>query len=330
MRDLYRTAARAARGSIPVLLLAETGAGKEVLARFLHDSSPRRNGPMVSVNCGAIPESLVESTLFGHEKGAFTGATGQHRGVFESAADGTVFLDEIGELPLAAQAALLRVLEDKTITRVGSTKPIPIDVRIIAATHKQLPAMVTEGRFRQDLLYRLNAMTLVIPPLRERREEIPSLAARFLRRANEVNGTKLSGIAPEAMSLLLAHAWPGNVRELKNVVERAAVITESTEIGVEDLPLSLSESAPPPSTATGVASDPAPEVEDFRTKMDRLEAEILLDALRVCDWNQTKAAKRLSMPLRTLVHKIKLHNLKRLGFVAAPRDSRRLNQPDDT
>ncbi|MBL8740034.1 MAG: sigma 54-interacting transcriptional regulator, partial [Myxococcales bacterium] len=195
MRELYRTAARVAKSPLPILILAETGAGKEVLAHFVHDTSPRRSAPMVSVNCGAIPETLLESTLFGHEKGAFTGAATQHRGVFESAAGGTVFLDEIGELPSAAQAALLRVLEQKAVVRVGATKPIEADVRVIAATHRNLAAMVQEGRFRQDLLYRLNAMTLTIPPLRERTEEIALLADRFLRRANAANGTALRGIS---------------------------------------------------------------------------------------------------------------------------------------
>ncbi len=338
MKELMRTAARAARGTIPLLLLAETGAGKEVLARSLHEASPRSAAPMLSVNCAAIPETLLESTLFGHEKGAFTGAHSQHRGVFESASGGTVFLDEIGELPLSAQAALLRVLESKTITRVGATKELAVDVRVIAATHRDLQRMVEQGRFREDLLYRLNAMTLEIPPLRERKEDLPVLVQRFLCEAAERNGTALPTISAEAMTLLAAHSWPGNVRELKNVIERAVVICESNVIGVEDLPLHLlgqrsaSSKAPqvPASPATGVPSQPQASPppaqlanklglpldpgDDFRSIMERLEAEVLTEALRQSEWNQTKAARLLQMPLRTLVHKLKSHNLRKLGY----------------
>lgn len=316
MKELFRTANRAARGHIPVLLLAETGAGKEVLARYIHEVSPRHAKPLISVNCAAIAESLLESTLFGHEKGAFTGAVNQHTGVFESAAGGTVFLDEIGELTLAAQAALLRVLESKVITRVGASKEQAVDVRIIAATHRDLEARVEAGQFRQDLLYRLNAMMLQIPPLRERCEDIPPLVDRFLREANRVNATQVASVAPEAMDLMLAHAWPGNVRELKNAVERAVVISEDAIVGVEDLPMSLSRAAPPvapmpPAPGKSDLGAKTTEVEDFRSKMARLEAEVLLDALDACGGNQTQAARRLQMPLRTLVHKIKSHNLKK-------------------
>ncbi|MEZ4221745.1 MAG: sigma 54-interacting transcriptional regulator [Polyangiaceae bacterium] len=322
MKELYRTAHRAARGHIPVLLLAETGAGKEVLARYIHETSPRKTGPLLSVNCAAIAESLLESTLFGHEKGAFTGAAAQHAGVFESAEGGTVFLDEIGELTLGAQAALLRVLESKMITRVGSTKEQPVDVRVIAATHRDLEARVQSGQFRQDLLYRLNAMTLTIPPLRERREDIPVLVERFLAEANRTNGTQVGSVAPDAMELLMAHAWPGNVRELKNAIERAAVISEDEVLGVEDLPMSLSRAGAPAVAATAEASvgnsaakegalEAAAEVEDFRSKMARLEAEVLLEALDACGGNQTQAARRLQMPLRTLVHKIKALDIRK-------------------
>ena len=339
MKELMRTAARAARGVIPLLLLAETGAGKEVLARTLHEASPRAAAPMLSVNCAAIPETLLESTLFGHEKGAFTGAHSQHRGVFESASGGTVFLDEIGELPLSAQAALLRVLESKTLTRVGGTKELNVDVRIIAATHRDLRSMVEQGRFREDLLYRLNAMTLEIPPLRARKEDLPLLVQRFLAEAAERNGIAQPSVSTEAMTLLAAHSWPGNVRELKNVIERAVVICESTVIGVEDLPLHLlgqrsvspkAASLAPASPATSSASQPRASQlsaqlanklvlpldsgEDFRSIMERLEAEVLTEALRQCEWNQTKAARLLQMPLRTLVHKLKSHNLRKLGY----------------
>jgi DNA-binding NtrC family response regulator len=326
MKELYKSAAKIARSALPVLLLAETGAGKEVLARYLHDASPRRSEPLVSVNCAAIPESLIESTLFGHERGAFTGATAQHLGVFEAASRGTVFLDELGELPPAAQAALLRVLEARTIQRVGSTKEIAVDVRVVAATHRDLGAMVAAGAFRQDLLYRLNTMTLEIPPLRDRPEEIPLLAERFLAQANHANQSALRGFSEEAMNLLRAYEWPGNIRELRNVIERAAVVAEGEYVDVLDLPASLVRAAPARATAPAldappVAASPPARAEldpgedvDFKTKMDRLEAQVLLDALDRCGGNQTRAARYLSMPLRTLVHKIKVHNLRRPGF----------------
>ena len=325
MKELFRTALRAARGVIPVLLIAETGAGKEVLARYIHETSPRKAGPLLSVNCAAISDSLLESTLFGHEKGAFTGAAAQHRGVFESASGGTVFLDEIAELPASAQAALLRVLEAKTITRVGSTKELPVDARIIAATHRDLEAMVQAGQFRQDLLYRLNAMVLTIPPLRQRREDIPVLATRFLAEANNANGTAVETISPEASELLMAHAWPGNVRELKNAIERAVVITEGSAVGVADLPMSLARAGAPAEQASAAPQSPGAvasagsgeaELEDFKTKMNRLEAEVLLEALSACGGNQTQAARRLQMPLRTLVHKIKAHDLRKGSYTA--------------
>jgi DNA-binding NtrC family response regulator len=310
MQRMLEIAARVARGNIPVLLVGETGVGKEVVARLIHQSSPRKAGPLISVNCAALPEQLLESALFGHERGAFTGAAQQQAGVFEAASGGIVFLDEIGELPAPAQAALLRVLETKKVARVGSTKEIALDVRVLAATHRDLEAMVREGRFREDLLYRLNAMTIDIPPLRERREDVQALAREFLREANLANATHVEHIEPDAMALLERHAWPGNVRELRNVIARGVVISDGRTLRVEDLPMGLVAAGCPPSEE-GASSGRSDVGEDFWTRVERFEAELLTEALRASNGNQRAAAQRLGLPLRTLVHKIRVYNLKR-------------------
>jgi len=212
-----------------------TGTGKEVLARLIHEGGPRRDKPLVAVNCGAIPAELLESTLFGHERGAFTGAGQQQKGLFEAADGGTIMLDEVGELPAAAQVALLRVLEEKRVRRVGATREIEVDVRVIAATHRDLEAMVEARSFRRDLFYRLNGVDVTLPPLRARREDIAPLAERFLKKAAKANGREVRSIAPEAMVLLKEYGWPGNVRELRNAVERAVVIAEAARL--LDMPL---------------------------------------------------------------------------------------------
>jgi DNA-binding NtrC family response regulator len=344
MRVVIETALRVARSSIPVLLHGETGTGKEVLARLIHGASPRRAAPLICVNCGAIPQSLAESTLFGYERGAFTGAMQQQKGIFEAAHGGTVLLDEIGELPAAVQAALLRVTETKRVSRVGSTKEIDIDVRLIAATHRDLEAMADAGSFRRDLLYRLNAMTLTLPPLRERPEDIAPLAVRFLDQASRGSGRLLLGIRPEALSLLESYAWPGNVRELRNAIERAVAIASSDIVEVRDLPERVREPRGQAKLAAGSAkgaSSPislpgsavpgggeAQEAEvsgrlpalrgTFRERMEQLEVEVLMEALREAGWNQSEAARRLDMPLRTLQYKIKTHGIKRGGYKAKP------------
>jgi transcriptional regulator with PAS, ATPase and Fis domain len=269
------------------------------------------------VNCGAIPGQLVESTLFGHERGAFTGALQQQRGVFEAADGGTVLLDEIGELPAAAQAALLRVLETKRITRVGATKEIDVDVRVIAATHRDLEAMCDGGQFRRDLLYRLNVMTMTVPPLRARTEEIGSLTARFLDEANLANGRAVRGIDAPSLALLQRYAWPGNVRELRNVIERAVVVADGEVITVQDLPDAIRA---PSAVIAGkpTASPPprpsAPAAHDMKSQMQRHEAIVIFEALKQADWNQSEAARALRIPLRTLVHKIKTYGIKKLGY----------------
>jgi len=236
MRAVLRAAEKAAASAIPALIEGESGTGKELIARAIHGSGERRAKPFIAVNCGAIPETLVESTLFGHEKGAFTGATEKHTGKFLEASGGTLFLDEIGELPLNAQVKLLRALQEGEIEPVGARKPLKVDVRIVSATNRDLLAEVKAGRFREDLYYRLNVFPVSVPPLRQRVEDIPDLARHFLARFAAEEGKPVRGIASEAMAMLTAFSWPGNVRQLENAIFRAVVLAEGDEIGVDDLP----------------------------------------------------------------------------------------------
>ena len=279
---------------------------------------------MVSVNCAAIPAQLVESTLFGHERGAFTGAAAAQRGVFEAADGGTVFLDEVGELSLAAQAALLRVLETQRLTRVGSTREITVDVRIVAATHRDLERMAEEGQFRSDLYYRIATMVVRIPALRERRDDIPLLARRFLEGRAIDSAQAPPSIQPEALAALVAHDWPGNVRELKNAIERALVVAQDGHIELADLPERVRGSSPatsngapaftsgtaPATSATAPPASPAPPLTpphgevDLRAEMMAHERRLLVEMLAACDWNKTKAAQRLGLPVRTLTYKM--------------------------
>jgi DNA-binding NtrC family response regulator len=313
MEGVYQLIERVARSSIPVLISGETGVGKEVVAQAIHALSKRREYPLRSMNCGAIPQQLIESALFGHERGAFTGAERQAKGIFEQASGGMVFLDEVGELPMAAQVALLRVLETKQITRVGGAKEMEVDVRILAATNRDLQAMCDAGTFRIDLLYRLNAMTIEVPPLRERVEEIEPLAQLFLAKANVANETILGGIEASASELLRGYSWPGNVRELRNVIERASVIAQEGMVTPDDLPQKLRTTQPP--AASAMPTGGIDEISDFKGMMQRYEAEVIVEALRCEGWNQTRAARRLDMPLRTFAHKMKVHGIrKKLGY----------------
>ncbi len=308
MKAVLEQVDRVAPSSLPVLVHGETGTGKELVARALHERSPRRRGRMVCLNCAAIPAQLVESTLFGHERGAFTGADAQRRGAFEDAHGGTLLLDEVGELPPAAQAALLRVLETHRVMRVGSTREIEVEVRIIAATHRDLEEMAREGKFRADLVYRLNGITLAIPPLRERREEIRPLALRFLQRANETNGRAVRRIDERAIELLEGYDWPGNVRELRNAIERAIVIARSDSITVDDLPERVRGGRPV--TPLEESDAAALHAKEIKARVVDYEGKMIYDALRAAHGNQTEAAKRLGMPLRTLVRKVKALGLK--------------------
>jgi DNA-binding NtrC family response regulator len=319
MKDVYSTAARLAPSVIPVLLLGETGTGKEVVASAIHRGGRRKKKPMICVNCGSIPEQLVESTLFGHEKGAYTGANQQQKGVFESAHGGTIFLDEIGELPLAAQAALLRVLEVSRFCRVGSPREIEVDVRVLAATHQDLESMCNKGSFREDLLYRLNAMTLKIPPLRERPDEIRPLAARFIKEANIANQCQVTHVDEDAMELLEQYSWPGNVRELKNAVTRAVVISENNRITIYDLPEAVRElhtqrREQKQEVPSGRISLPPNGDINLKAEISQYEADLILQALHRTNWDRNQAARSLGLPLRTLAYKMQTYGIRRTSY----------------
>jgi DNA-binding NtrC family response regulator len=299
MRAIHDQAMRVAQSTLSVLLLGETGAGKEVLALAIHRASPRANQPFVPLNCAALAESLLESELFGHEKGAFTGAIQGRPGLFEAADGGTVFLDEVGDLPKSIQVKLLRVLEDRKVMRVGSRSLREVDIRFIAATNRDLEGDIAAGTFRQDLYFRIAGLVLEVPPLRARREEIAPLAARFLDNARRSLGvSRAARISPEAMRLLEAHAWPGNVRELRNAIERAVALCTDEEVRPEHLPKAILEAA-------GDTADPArPQLDALRTQMRDLERQRITDALDRCGGNQTKAAEALGISRRTLLHRL--------------------------
>jgi two-component system response regulator AtoC len=309
MKAVMATVKKVAQSTIAVLITGETGTGKEVLARAIHDGGARKKMPMRSINCAAIPGTLIESVLFGHEHGAFTGADKQAKGIFEQAQGGTVLLDEIGELAPSAQAALLRVLETKKVTRVGGDKEIDVDVRVIAATHRDLEAMVEAGRFRQDLLYRLNTMTLRLPPLRERTDEIKPLAERFLQEAAKQANNDVRSIDPKALAALEAYSWPGNVRELRNAIDRAVALAENKTIMLADLTDRIRG-------ATKDAGDPISAGDgalpsNYKDHLRKYEADLIVKALHKHGGNQTEAAKALGLPLRTLVHKIQTYGIKK-------------------
>jgi DNA-binding NtrC family response regulator len=313
MQQLYRLVDRVATSDISVLLLGETGAGKEVMAEAIHSRSPRASKPLLRLNCAALSESLLESELFGHEKGAFTGADKSKPGLLETAEGGTVFLDEIGEMPPALQAKLLRVLEERMVTRVGGLRPKPIDVRFISATHRDLGAESSRGRFRQDLFFRLNGISLVIPPLRERPGEIEALAKAFLA-SGRAPGIPEPTLSPSAVTALKAHPWPGNVRELRNVMGRALVLSGGGTIEPEHLKLEPPRpaSGPVPQAASSPASEPqaaaapasVPEGGRLSEAIDALEKQRILDALEKCAGNQSRAAKMLGISRGTLLSRL--------------------------
>ena len=264
LQAALRTAQKAAHSDIPVLLEGESGVGKELIARAIHGSGARRSKPFVAVNCGAIPDNLVESTLFGHERGAFTGATERHVGKFVEASGGTLFLDEIGELPLAAQVKLLRATQEREIDSVGGRKPLQVDVRLISAANRSLLSAVKEGRFREDLFYRLHVFPIFVPPLREHPEDIPDLVRHFLARFTAEEGKRIRAVSADAMSLLCNQPWPGNVRQLENAIFRAVVLAESDEIGPGEFPQLAAQAQRHPRAPTAASlvleSEPAPFV----------------------------------------------------------------------
>ena len=298
MQDIFRTVAKIADFKTTILVTGESGAGKELVARAIHRRS-RRGGPFVAVNCGAIPENLLESELFGHKKGAFTDAHHDRRGIFEEANGGTLFLDEIGELPLGLQVKLLRVLEDEKIRRLGDARDVQVDVRIVAATHRDLPAETKAGRFREDLFYRLNVLHIHCPPLRERREDIPLLIEHFVSRNNVRLGTRIRGLDTEARRLLYEYSWPGNVRELENTIERAMVLAESDQIVATDLPERVREARDP--VQLQLASGELSVKKTIRV----IEEILIRRALQKTKGNRTRAAEVLEISHRALLYKIK-------------------------
>jgi DNA-binding NtrC family response regulator len=310
MIEAQRVVERVARGVCPVLVLGETGTGKELIARELHELSPRAAGPLQIVNCAALPETLIESILFGHARGAFTGADCDRRGVFELARGGTLFLDEVGELTPGAQAALLRVLDGGCVRPIGGTKEVAVDVRVVAATHRDLAAMVAAGRFRLDLFHRLNVLSIQLPPLRERREEIAPLSEHFLARFTAAMGSRVTRIEVGAMALLLSHDWPGNVRELRNAIEHAVTLAEGSSIGPNELPHAI-RSIPSPAALPAPSTLPPPsalpnesEPRGLRALLRVHEAQLIHAALEKTGGNQRRAAALLELPLRTLERKI--------------------------
>jgi two-component system response regulator AtoC len=292
---------RAAEFKATVLLQGESGSGKEVLARAIHAQSPRRDEAFVAINCAAIPEALLESELFGHAKGAFTGADRSRRGLFAEADGGTLFLDEIGELPLPLQAKLLRVLQEEEVRPVGEAKPRRVDVRVLAATARDLEVEVAGGRFREDLFYRLDVVRVKVPPLRERREDIPLLVDHFLGRTRESLGKAVRSIDDDALERLVDYAWPGNVRELENVLERAVILCRGERLAVADLPPNL--------TAAPAERRSASRDLSLRRARRALEARLIGEALEATGGNRTHAARLLGISHRALLYKLKEYGL---------------------
>ncbi|MGZ3441278.1 MAG: sigma-54 interaction domain-containing protein, partial [Polyangia bacterium] len=331
MRTLRRFTEQVATSDISVLILGETGVGKEVLAETLHRLSPRADGPFVKLHCAAFSDSLLESELFGHEKGAFTGAVQAKPGLLETAQGGTVLLDEIGELPLATQVKLLRVLEERKVLRIGALTPRSIDVRFLAATNRDLDAEVARGRFRLDLYYRLNGISLLIPPLRERTEEIEPLARTFIEQAcRRSHRREVPPLTPEALQRLRSYGWPGNIRELRNTIERAVLLCGRGPIGVEHLttekmaatlaPPTPATATPPPPAAAFDATEathpferslPATDAAGLHDQLGALERQRILEALERCAGNQTRAAKLLGISRGTLVSRLDAYGIAR-------------------
>jgi two-component system NtrC family response regulator len=302
MGTLINIAGRVAASRATILLQGESGTGKELLARLIHNLSPRSAKPIIAVNCSALHENLLESELFGHEKGAFTGASARRIGRFEEADGGTLFLDEIGELSATVQVKLLRFLQEREFQRVGGNQTIRSDVRIISATNRDLEARVREGLFREDLFYRLNVVTMAIPPLRERKEDIPALIDHFLKRYAEDNGKDIEGVSSEAHDMLLKYDYPGNVRELENIIERAVVICRDAVVSIEDLPFSedMFDAADSQKEAEGL----------LRGSVEELERKLIVEAMEKTGDHQTKAAELLGISERMLRYKLKKYGLK--------------------
>ncbi|MDO9586282.1 MAG: sigma-54 dependent transcriptional regulator [Syntrophales bacterium] len=302
MSDLINMAGRVAGSRATVLLQGESGTGKELMARLIHYLSPRSLKPIIAVNCGALPESLLESELFGHEKGAFTGAAARRTGRFEEADGGTLFLDEIGEISPPVQVKLLRFLQEREFQRLGSNQTIHADVRIISATNRDLEVKIKEGTFREDLFYRLNVVVMSIPPLRERKADVPALIEHFLKKYSAENNKDIVGLTSEAQDMLLKYDYPGNVRELENIIERAVVIARESVISSEDLPFREIDDHPIPAVKT--------EAGLLRQSVEELERKMIIEAMEKAGDHQTKAAEALGISERMLRYKLKKYGLK--------------------
>jgi two-component system response regulator AtoC len=304
MRQVYRLIEKVAAADVPVLIRGESGTGKELVARAIHVASGRRQGRFVAVNCAAVPETLIESEIFGHEKGAFTGAAARRIGLLEQAQGGSFFLDEISEATLPFQAKLLRALQERTVTRVGGTEPVAVDARILAATHRDLAEEVRAGRFREDLFYRIHAIPVALPPLRDRTEDIPLLAEHFLGQAAAREGKKAPELTPEAVAALLRHPWPGNVRELLNVLERARVLDSDGRIGPEDLPEPFRD-APGRGARKAATAGQKP----LREAREAFEKEYLVALLRANQGNVTEAARKAGLGRASINEKLRRYGI---------------------
>ena len=304
MRTVYDQIEKVLESEITVFISGESGTGKELVAKAIHHASLRSDGPFIDVNCAAIPEGLQESELFGHEKGAFTGALATHPGKFEQASGGTIFLDEVGEMSPSAQARLLRVLQERVLQRVGGTETIELDVRVISASNRDLSAMVDEGTFRQDLFYRLVVFPIALPPLRDRREDIPQLVEHFLEKYARDAGKKVTSVESEAMDALVTHSWPGNVRELENVIHRMLLVTSGVELKSDDLPPGLT--AEPVPTRTG----DAPVLETAGLSLEELERAAIVRAMERNQGNLSDVARQLGIGRSTLYRKLEQYGLR--------------------
>ena len=304
MERVKKMILKVAGSSSTVMIRGDSGVGKERVARAIHKASPRAGEVFQAVNCAAINENLIESELFGHEKGSFTGAHTQKKGQFETADQGTLFLDEIGDLNISMQAKILRALQEREIMRVGGTRPIKVDVRVIAATNRDLEAMVKEGRFREDLYYRLNIIPIVIPPLRNRRDDIPPLVDFFIAKHSANSHRKITGLTAGARNLIMSYSWPGNVRQLESAIERAILLCEGNEIEVEDLPVEIRQEG---TSAAAFNFKLPPEGISF----DDVERSLITQAMEQTNWNITRAAKLLGLSFRTLQYRLEKFGIKK-------------------
>jgi transcriptional regulator with PAS, ATPase and Fis domain len=304
MQKLLSTARQVAASDIPVLIMGESGTGKELVARAIHFNSKRRRNRLVTLNCAGLSESILEDELFGHVKGAFTGAQGEREGRFEHADGGTLFMDEIGDMPSPMQAKLLRVLENGEVVRLGSNEPIKVDVRLISATNRKLEEMVADKHFREDLFFRIKGVTLVLPPLRERREDIPLLIHYFLREFSEKYNKELEGVSPAAQQMLMSYSWPGNVRQLHTAIENMVVLSPGRILGTEGIPSEIRPlGLPSPADATASTGNLV------GISLEQAEKELIRNTLKMVDGNREQAAKILGIGERTLYRKIREYGL---------------------